>query len=503
MDANANASNDSSKKEESKKFIRTFSSDIDILKKGGTPDLTPFTVIKEPSVAAVQGPVKTDAPIADGKQEFPIFHELPESVKASFDERTKESGAAKSGGQPEEYVRTFSRDMKTLKKGGIPDLTLFRKSSMVQENIVVEHGMGAPIVDSGSASTPVSAPAQTPAPAERLVAGSPLDQMPIMIPKQEALVVSIPVTPPAPQAPISVKTYAGDFSEKVKETNASAATVLAAEQDAATGAPEITPPPQKKVSLSSWLYIVAGIVLFALSGAGIYVAYTRYLSNFHPIIFEFSISSPIFVDDREKISGTGPALFEAIVTSMERPLMPGSVRLLYTASSTDNSESVFTSLHVPAPDILRRNVNVSGSMAGIVSMGGIQSPFFILSVDSYAETFSGMLSWEPSIQEQLSQLFLLRSAQGSGDASSTPVTAAPTRVTRTVARPTVAPVATPARPTNFIDEVVANHDVRVYRDTDGSGVMVYGYWDEMTLIIARDTAAFTEILQRLATSRAR
>ncbi|MDO8231791.1 MAG: hypothetical protein Q7T37_01115 [bacterium] len=502
MDENVNASNASSDKKESQKYIRTFSSDIDILKKGGTPDLTPFTVTKEQSVAVVQEQGKTDALAADGKQEFPTFRGLPEAVKASFDERTKEVGAAKPEGHPEEYVRTFSGDMKTLKKGGVPDLSLFRKATVIPENIVVNRSAGAPMASSGTIPAPAPAAMSTPVPAERLVAGSPLEQMPIVVPKQEVSVM-VPPAPPVSTVPISVKTYLGDFSDKVKETHASAATVLAAEQDAATGAPEITPSEKKTTSLSSRLYIAAGIALLILSGTGMYFAYTRYLSNFHPVIFQFSVSSPIFVDDREQVSGVGLKLFEAITKSMERPLMPGSVRLIYTASSTDNSESVFSSLHVSAPDILRRNVNVAGSMAGIVNIGGTQSPFFILSVDSYAETFSGMLSWEPAIQEHLSQLFPLRSAQVSGIASSTPDVTTLARVTRTVARPTIAPVVKPAQSTNFTDEVVANHDVRVYRDTDGSGVMVYGYWDQTTLIIARDTAAFIEILQRLATSRAR
>ena len=54
----------------------------------------------------------------------------------------------------------------------------------------------------------------------------------------------------------------------------------------------------------------------------------------------------------------------------------------------------------------------------------------------------------------------------------------------------------------FVDEVVRNHDVRVYRDATGKSVLLYGYWNQTTLVIARDVAAFTELLQRLATSRA-
>ena len=53
----------------------------------------------------------------------------------------------------------------------------------------------------------------------------------------------------------------------------------------------------------------------------------------------------------------------------------------------------------------------------------------------------------------------------------------------------------------FFDEVVANHDVRIYRDAEGRSILLYGYWNQTTLVIARDPSAFAEILGRLATSR--
>ncbi len=53
----------------------------------------------------------------------------------------------------------------------------------------------------------------------------------------------------------------------------------------------------------------------------------------------------------------------------------------------------------------------------------------------------------------------------------------------------------------FRDETLQNHDVRVYRDEAGRVVIVYGYWDRTTLIIARDLTVYTELLGRLSTSR--
>ena len=358
----------------------------------------------------------------------------------------------------EKYIRTFAGDMETLKKGGVPDLV--------------------PL---------------TPPPATDISS-----QIPIPAP------ISIPQAPiaRAPEAPKTspIETYANDFSQRMKETQASTATVLAAEQDAGPRVPQPLVP-EKKFHWNS--RIVIGVTLLLLGGTGIYIAYTRYLTNVSPIILAPTVSAPIFVDDREKISGTGPVLLQAIEQSVSRPLSVGSVRLLYMANTTD-TDSVFSALHVSAPDILLRNVNATGSMVGVVNTGSAtaaaagsnQSPFFILSVISYSNTFSGMLSWEPLILRNLEALFPAYPEEISTSPIAT-TTLATTTPKTTVRLPRPAPASVPT----FVDEVVANHDVRVYRDAAGRSVLLYGYWNQTTLILARDAAAFTEIVQRLATSR--
>lgn len=367
----------------------------------------------------------------------------------------------------EKYIRTFAGDMETLKKGGVPDLV--------------------PL---------------TPPPATEI---SP--QIPIPAP------ISIPQAPIArtPEAPKTspIETYANDFSQRMKETRASTATVLAAEQDAGPRVPQPLVP-EKKFHWNS--RIVIGITLLLFGGMGIYIAYTRYLTTVSPIILAPTVSAPIFVDDREKISGTGPVLLQAIEQSVSRPLSVGSVRLLFMANTID-TDSVFSALHVSAPDILLRNVNAMDSMAGIVNTGSAnaaaagsnQSPFFILSVISYSNTFSGMLSWEPLILRNLETLFPAYPeeistspiAPASGLLQGSTTTLATTTPKTTVRLPRPAPASVPT----FVDEVVANHDVRVYRDAAGRSILLYGYWNQTTLILARDAAAFTEIVQRLATSR--
>lgn len=387
------------------------------------------------------------------------------------------SPSVPSGEQkPKTFIRTLAGDIEAVKKGGIPGFTPLRERPKTPP---------APPVAPPPMPPPEESSTPTPMPKLTLVPPSP----PTVVPSP----VAAPEVPPrpvgvnqlasvikklAPQAPL--KTYSGDFSDRMKKMKASTATVLAAEQDSAPIVEEATP---KKTSLGSILYGTAGVLLLVAGGVGVYIAYGRYLSAFAPIMLTPTVPAPIFVDDREPVTGTGTALLQNIEQSVASPLAGGAVRLLYLADAT--TTSVFLALQEPAPGILLRNITTDQGMAGVVDTGGVQSLFFILSVTSYSDTFAGMLLWEPKMPRDLSKLF-----------HPYPQTSVSTTTSAT-STPTVH-VFTPG----FHDEVVANHDTRVYRDAAGRAVLLYGYWNQTTLVIARDAAAFVEIIGRLATSRA-
>ncbi len=381
--------------------------------------------------------------------------------------------------EPEKYIRTFAGDMEVLQKGGVPDLVPLQKSAPTEAK---EPAVPSPVIPVPPSSPPTPVPPPPPA------AGS--QPAPVAV-KEEPK--SVPL-----------KTYEGDFSQQVKVTQASTATILAAEQDST---PQAAQEPGKP-SRSNLLYVIAGIVLLVAGGAGAYIAYSRYLAIQAPVEPAPVVSAPIFVDEREQLSGQGPALLLAIEQSLARPLAQNAVRLLYTASST--TIGVFSTSTLPAsvPNILLRNVNAAGSMAGIVNRDGSQSPFFILSVSSFGDTFAGMLAWEPFILRDLARLFppfpepvITTSVATSTIATTTSKSKTKGTTTATSTTATTTP-SIPVAPLTFRDEVIANHDVRIYRDAAGRSILVYGYWNQITLVIARSPAAFTEILERLATSRA-
>lgn len=372
------------------------------------------------------------------------------------------SSAPENGSLPKKYIRTFAGDMQTFKKGDAPDLT--------------------PLEESKSS------------PSERLVEASPIPSVPQSVPPPAPLPPVLeqkPTLPKEEEKPTPLKTYSSDFSERVHETHASTATVLAAEQDAASWPSSSPGEMQQEPPRHNYWLVAGGILLLVAGGAGGYFVYSRYAAALMPVIVTSGVATPIFVDSHEQISGNDNALKQAIKQSASKPLLLNTVRALSLTGAPDGA-TVFSSLSVHAPDILLRNIDAAGSMAGIVNTNSGQAPFFILSVGSYRATFSGMLSWERTMLTDLGPFFPMYPAAKTTTTSSSTTTPA-----------TVATTTAILAKSGFRDEVVSNHDVRVYRDAEGRSILLYGYWDQKTLVIVRDPAAFAEILARLATSHGR
>lgn len=425
----------------------------------------------------------------------------------------------------ERFVRTFETDSATLKAGGKPD---FISRDAIAMPVVVtpedrlSQAVAAKAVDTIDVDMHAASPSTPPQPApafdpnrlgaipetagatasERLIGASTLssipaltaDMMPIDMGQaasatSAAQLPGASAAPPVPERPkdaasSALHTYTSDFADAVETQGATSATILAAEQDAA--APQV---PQEKHGYNIAL-ILGAIVLMVLGAAGAYYAYVQ-LGKPTSVAVSPLTPARIFVDERQLVHGTGGTLTVAVEQSVEAPMAANTIRLLYTESGTSTGHSVFSALQMPAPDILLRNIDAASSLAGIVNVSGLQSPFFILAVQSYGDTFSGMLTWEPRMFASLLGLYPLY-----------PATAPPPIMASTTATSTA-----PVRPVQsipvgaFKDEVVANHDTRVLRDTTGRTLIIYGYWDQHTLVIARDETAFSEIIGRLANSR--
>jgi hypothetical protein len=337
--------------------------------------------------------------------------------------------------------------------------------------------------------------------------------MPGALPPLPTASVAAPVAMPG-----SYHTYTTDFAGQTKTRQANAFSVLAADADAHVSAPE-TLREKKSLNLAPVLAAFAVLVILgsAIAGGAYWYTHRKPVVAVAP-----GVVSLIRFDQKKELTGTGPALMTALGDASGEPLTEGSVLLTYITSASTTATGI---LHVPepggkliaalplhAPDVLLRN-SAPESTVGVVHAGAETRPFFILKVLSYARTFDGMLGWEATMKQDLNVLYPAYLAPVvpvviAPVATSTPATTTVTkivkgkRVTEVVPVPVPAPIipATPVippDPTTFTDAVVDNHDVRILRNGSGKTLMLYGYRDQNTLIVARDEAAFTLLVDRL------
>lgn len=306
---------------------------------------------------------------------------------------------------------------------------------------------------------------------------------------QQLTATEVDETGPQKHTPSPIHTYNIDFAEHVKKTNASPLSVLAAERDSAR--PQLSR--ERGREKHTVRFIVIGTLLLALGGGGSYAAYS-YLAPSATTILRTQVSSLIFADEQQEVFGSGEILRTAVVASVADPLPSGAVRILYTSTSTAEAigrqpvsgKELIQAMELGAPDILMRNTNPESTF-GVIHAGGVTHPFFIFKVASFESTFRGMLDWEATIAKDLSLFYPAHTDPEPSDQR--PVEETP-------------PVETPeASVPTFTDQSIANNDVRILLDSKGRTVLLYGYRDKTTLIIARDAAAFTEIVGRLAATR--
>lgn len=340
------------------------------------------------------------------------------------------------------------------------------------------------------------------------------EPIPEAVPKQSpAPLPKVALPAPATQTggPSPFHSFSTDFKDLSKAKNASSFTVLAAGLDAgqAVSTPEVpkrTKPPLLAISL--------GIILLALASGGSYALYL-YVGARHEVpVITLRVPSLIFTDEYKKLEGAGKELMQALATSASDPLLSGTARVTYIgypatgeagtlAGAPAPGGFLIQALALPAPDLLTRNIDES-STVGIINEGGDARAFLVLRVSSYERTFAGMLTWEPLMTRDLGLLYpmypedeVLVPQVDLGLVAGTEATTS-LRIATTTAPAPVAQTSPAVSVGRFEDAIVANRDVRILRDTRGRSLMLYGYADKETLIIARNEAAFAALLVRLS-----
>ena len=331
----------------------------------------------------------------------------------------------------------------------------------------------------------------------------PVYREPIPEVTAQAKPVPAPAAPTIPaqrtqEAPTNFHSYSTDFADQKVATSASSFSVLAAQQDAA---PKAQPTISTKGKRAPVLAIVLGSVLLMLAAGGAYAAYLYVGSRQAVPTLTVKVPSLIFADEFKKIDGAGSDLMQALAMTASDPLVQGTALVTYVAQPATGEPGVIAgspapggmlikALNLAAPDLLLRNITEK-STVGVINEGGETRAFFVLRVSSYERTFAGMLTWEPLMERELALLYPLYTSEEADVVSLATTTASSTPKAPSQTGPAVSKV-------RFEDVVVANRDVRILRDTRGRSLLLYGYADKETLIIARNEASFAALLTRLS-----
>lgn len=91
-------------------------------------------------------------------------------------------------------------------------------------------------------------------------------------------------------------------------------------------------------------------------------------------------------------------------------------------------------------------------------------PFMVMKTTNFDAVFGGLLSSEPTLTEDL-DLFISSSTE--------------------------------ALATNFTDELIQNHDIRVLKSSSGSDVLVYGFVNRSTIVITSNRETFSEVANQV------
>ncbi len=284
------------------------------------------------------------------------------------------------------------------------------------------------------------------------------------------------VPPPEPtKSPVSpIRTYRADVAAEISQNNVSTTQIALAQDKRArerARAGGQTDAPRSRTPL----YVAAGIVLIV----GITALGLLFAGKTDETVRENEkedISSLIYAEKTTDIDVTGASsrtealerirgAFVAPPTTkntLENARLVTKTGLVTTAIAADVFVKAFAS---EIPDALRRTLRPE-FVYGFFNTSTNQEGYLLFRVDSYEVGFAGALSWEKTMARELAPLF-----------SYVP------------------------EPITWKDDTLRNIEIRRGENDFGQTILLYGFIDEKTLLIARNNTVFYEIVGRFHTPK--
>ncbi|OGC88721.1 hypothetical protein A2419_03085 [Candidatus Adlerbacteria bacterium RIFOXYC1_FULL_48_26] len=336
--------------------------------------------------------------------------------------------------------------------------------------------------------------------------------------------VSRPPVTHSPQEGIApLQTFQGDIASAIGNKGVSVVSIAAAEANRRGTLPvsqdaQITNTPAPH-TLRNIVFAVIGL-LFVAGAVG---ALTYIVMLNAPLPQQQAGVAPfIAIDSTNTVSVEqtvkAPGLMQRLVSAKNSvSISLGLVAQLYVEQSGTSTEAqptymsaqtLLSTLASGAPETLVRDVSPI-YLLGVHSFG-VNQPFLILKVDSYAQGYAGMLTWEKTMKKDLAPLFTYVPAPKIGmpkqnpaaepkidaEGSAQALTSASSTATSTPIVATSTPEVPPLQ-TGFTDAIVQNHDARVTTDKYGTIDFLWTFLDRQTLVITTNPDTLREIITRL------
>jgi len=274
-----------------------------------------------------------------------------------------------------------------------------------------------------------------------------------------------------------LRTLRGDIEEVVKEGKTSAVKIAVAENKRATGNEETISnftAPRRELPIKNILIGVAGLILIAGGGVGLYFIYQK-ASAPEPVALN-TPKQTLINTEAEKVLDISnldrPKLITAI--NAEKNSLPKNLSTI-TGINLVRKTNATTTEAVPAGDFLEQlQIQTDTSFVRALEPNfvfgfhilGQTEPFLILKTNSYDSAYAGLLRWENYLATDLGPIFLSTTTVGF-----------------------------------FEDKIIYNKDTRILSDADGKIILLYSFNDKNTIIITTNETTFKNLVDRLRAAK--
>lgn len=297
-----------------------------------------------------------------------------------------------------------------------------------------------------------------------------------------------------------LRTFQSDVEEVMKRRQVSKATIAIAESERQATLEEketqVAAPPPPVVSkvfhiaqglptVSTWNVARAApvaLVLLFLVGAGFGISFFWNGGEpfeFREPIISVATSTAVTLGERDGRTGSIKTI-QSRIDALSVPQNALHTIPVMLAAAPITTAELLGKLETAAPGPLVRALGAS-PILGVHGWKGGQ-PFFLWSVSSYDHAFSGMLSWEPDMLDDIGPLFGLIPREITAQVSST---------TAEIREDALA----------FKDVIVRNKDARAVFGPKGTIIFLYSFIDKETLVVTTNEETLKFLMSRAGGGR--